>query len=61
MVQDMLQGIGRPGKTWRDMRQILNRQDRDRAMVQFLRAITATQMWANQPEYAPYMGIDDYR
>ena len=58
----MLQGIGRPGKTWQDMLEVLNNQDMDQAMVQFLRAITATQMWANKAKYALYIvAIDAYR
>ncbi|KAL0024811.1 hypothetical protein WJX79_000215 [Trebouxia sp. C0005] len=62
LLQDMLQGIGRPGKTWQDMLEVLNNQDMDQAMVQFLRAITATQMWANKAKYALYIvAIDAYR
>jgi len=61
-VQGMLQGIGGPGKTWNDMLGILNRQYMDRAMVQFLRAVTARELWANQPEYDVWVaGIDEYR
>ncbi len=58
----MLQGIGRPGKTWHDMLEVLNNQDMDQAMVQFLRAVTARELWANQPEYeCNVVGIDEYR
>ena len=57
----MLEGISRHGNTWDDMLVFLNQLDMDQAMVQFLRAITARQLWAHQPEYASYMGINDYR
>jgi len=60
-VQDMLQGIGRPGKTWHDMLEILNRQDMDQAMVQFLRAVTARELWANKLKYNWCIGGDVYR
>ncbi len=57
----MLQGIGRPGNTWNDVLEILNNEHMDQAMVQFMRAITAMQMWAKQPEHEELMGIDQYR
>jgi len=61
-VQDMLQGISRPGNTWQDMLVFLNQLDLDRAMVQFLRAITARELWANKPEYdCGVAGIDAYK
>jgi len=43
------------------MLEVLNSQDMDQAMVQFLRAITATALWANKPKYEVLMGIDEYR
>ncbi|KAA6420423.1 MAG: hypothetical protein FRX49_09585 [Trebouxia sp. A1-2] len=60
-LQDMLQGIGRPGKTWQDLLAILNNQAMDQAMVQFLRAITARELWDNQPKYSNDVCIDVYR
>ncbi len=57
----MLQGISGSGNTWDDMLVFLNQLDMDQAMVQFLRAITARQLWANRPEYEELMGINDYR
>ncbi|KAL0044580.1 hypothetical protein WJX82_001321 [Trebouxia sp. C0006] len=61
-LQDMLKGISRHGNTWDDMLVFLNQLDIDRAMVQFLRAVTARELWANQPEYDVWVaGIDKYR
>jgi len=61
-VQDMLKGISRHGNTWDDMLVFLNQLDIDRAMVQFLRAVTARELRANQPEYDVWVaGIDKYR
>ncbi|DBB14961.1 TPA: hypothetical protein ACH3X3_004558 [Trebouxia sp. C0006] len=61
-LQDMLQGISRPGNTWQDMLVFLNQLDLDQAMVQFLRAITARELWANKPEYdCSVAGIDAYK
>ncbi len=58
----MLKGIGRHGNTWDDMLVFLNQLDMDWAMVQFLRAVTAQEMWANQPEYdCGVAGIDAYK
>ena len=60
-MQDMLQGIGRPGNTWQDMLVFLNQLDLDQAMVQFLRA-TARELWANRSEYdCGVAGIDAYK
>ena len=58
----MLEGISRHGSTWDDLLVFLNQPDLDRAMVQFLRAITARELWANQPEYGcRLVGTDKYR
>jgi len=57
----MLQGIGKPGKTWHGMLEVLNNQDMDQAMLQFLRAITARELWANKLKYDWCTALDVYR
>ena len=50
-----------PCRTWHEMLEVLNQQDTDQAMMQFLQAITARQLWANKPEYDRCTAIDVYR
>jgi len=60
-LQHVMPRLARPANALQHFL-VLNNQDMDQAMVQFLQAITARQLWANQPEYdCSVVGIDGYR